>query len=31
MPRVPAVEVLLQSPPTRKYIIEGREDELDEA
>ncbi|WP_432799152.1 type IV pilus twitching motility protein PilT [Poriferisphaera sp. WC338] len=26
--RVPAVEILLQSPPTRKYIIEGREDEL---
>lgn len=26
--RVPAVEVLLQSPPTRKYILEGREDEL---
>ena len=29
MARVPAVEVLLQSPPTRKYILEGREDELD--
>lgn len=29
LPRVPAVEVLLQSPPTRKYIIEGREDELE--
>lgn len=28
LPRVPAVEVLLQSPPTRKYILEGREDEL---
>ncbi|QQE12983.1 PilT/PilU family type 4a pilus ATPase [Planctomycetota bacterium] len=28
--RVPAVEILLQSPPTRKYIIEGREDELPE-
>ncbi len=26
--RVPAVEVLLQSPPTRKFIIENREDEL---
>ncbi len=29
MARVPAVEVLLQSPPTRKYIVEGREDELE--
>jgi len=29
MPRVPAVEVLLQSPPTRKLILEGREDELE--
>ena len=28
--RVPAVEVLLQSPPTRKHILEGREHELDE-
>jgi twitching motility protein PilT len=28
--RVPAVEILLQSPPTRKYIIEGREHELGE-
>ena len=28
--RVPAVEVLLQSPPTRKYILESREHELDE-
>ena len=28
--RVPAVEILLQSPPTRKFIIEGREDELPE-
>ena len=27
--RVPAVEVLLQSPPTRKYILEGREHELE--
>jgi Tfp pilus assembly ATPase PilU len=26
--RVPAVEVLLQSAPTRKYILEGREHEL---
>lgn len=26
--RVPAVEILLQSPPTRKYILEGREGEL---
>ena len=26
--RVPAVEILLQSPPTRKFIVEGREDEL---
>ncbi len=30
VPRVPAVEVLLQSPPTRKYILEGRETELNE-
>ncbi|BAM03622.1 type IV pilus twitching motility protein PilT [Phycisphaera mikurensis] len=29
MPRVPAVEILLQSPPVRKAIIEGREAELD--
>ncbi|MEM9419406.1 MAG: PilT/PilU family type 4a pilus ATPase [Planctomycetota bacterium] len=29
LPRVPAVEVLLQSPPTRKHILEGREDELE--
>ncbi len=28
--RVPAVEILLQSPATRKFIIEGREHELDE-
>ncbi|MEX0655903.1 MAG: ATPase, T2SS/T4P/T4SS family, partial [Phycisphaeraceae bacterium] len=28
--RVPAVEILLQSPPTRKYIQEGREHELDQ-
>ena len=28
--RVPAVEVLLQSPPTRKFILDGREHELDE-
>ena len=28
MQRVPAVEVLLQSPPARKYILEGREGEL---
>lgn len=28
--RVPAVEVLLQSPPTRKFILEGREHELGE-
>jgi len=28
--RVPAVEVLLQSPPTRKHILEGKEHELDE-
>ena len=27
--RVPAVEILLQSPPTRKYILEGREAELE--
>jgi twitching motility protein PilT len=29
-PRIPAVEILLQSPATRKFIIEGRESELDE-
>ena len=29
MARVPAVEVLLQSPPTRKLIVEGRENELE--
>lgn len=28
--RVPAVEILLQSPPVRKYILEGREHELAE-
>ncbi len=28
--RVPATEVLLQSPPTRKYILEAREHELDQ-
>ena len=28
--RVPAVEVLVQSPPVRKFILEGREDELPE-
>lgn len=28
IPRIPAVEVLLQSPPTRKYVLEGREGEL---
>jgi len=28
--RVPAVEILLQSPPTRKMILEGRETELDD-
>ena len=28
--RVPAVEILLQSPATRQRIIDGREDELDE-
>ena len=28
--RVPAVEILLQSPATRKFILEGREHELDE-
>ena len=30
MQRIPAVEILLQSPPTRKFIIEGREHELSE-
>lgn len=29
VPRVPAVEVLLQSPPTRNLILEGREGELE--
>ena len=29
MARVPAVEVLLSSPPVRKLILEGREDELE--
>ena len=29
MARVPAVEVLLMSPPVRKLILEGREDELE--
>ncbi len=28
--RVPAVEILLQSPPTRKFILDGREHELGE-
>ncbi len=28
--RVPAVEILLQSPPSRKYILDAREHELDE-
>lgn len=28
--RVPAVEILLQSPSTRKYILDGRESDLDE-
>lgn len=28
--RVPAVEILLQSPPVRKYILDGREAELEE-
>lgn len=28
--RVPAVEVLLQSAPTRKYILEGKEHDLDD-
>ncbi|MEQ9453885.1 MAG: PilT/PilU family type 4a pilus ATPase [Phycisphaeraceae bacterium] len=30
MQRVPAVEILLQSPPVRKFILEGREDEIAE-
>jgi twitching motility protein PilT len=29
-PRVPAVEILLQSPPTRKMVLEGRETELEQ-
>ncbi|MEX0886277.1 MAG: PilT/PilU family type 4a pilus ATPase [Phycisphaeraceae bacterium] len=28
--RVPGVEILIQTPPTRKYIMEGRENELSE-
>ncbi len=28
--RIPAVEILLQSPPTRKFILDGREDALPE-
>ncbi len=28
--RVPAVEILIQSPPTRKYILDNREHELEE-
>jgi len=30
IPRIPAVEVLLQAPATRKYITDGREQELEE-
>ncbi len=30
IPRVPAVEILTQTPAARKFIIEGREDELPE-
>ena len=30
IPRIPAVEVLLQSPSTRKYILEEREHEIDQ-
>lgn len=30
IPRVPAVEILLQAPTTRKYILDNREDELPE-
>ncbi|MDX1682440.1 MAG: PilT/PilU family type 4a pilus ATPase [Phycisphaeraceae bacterium] len=30
IPRVPGVEILLQAPPTRKMILEGRETELDD-
>lgn len=30
VPRVPTVEVLLQTPPTRKFILEGREHELND-
>ena len=30
IPRIPAVEVLLQAPPTRKYIMDEREHELEE-
>lgn len=29
VPRVPAIEILMQSPPTRNYILEGREGELE--
>ncbi len=30
IPRVPAVEILLQAPATRKFILDGREDHLPE-
>jgi len=30
LPRVPAVEILLQSPAVRKFILDGREHELDD-
>lgn len=30
VPLIPAVELLLQSPPTRKFILDGREQELDD-
>jgi twitching motility protein PilT len=30
IPRIPALEILISSPPVRKYILEGREGELHE-
>ncbi len=30
IPRIPAVEILLQTPPTRKFILDGREHELEQ-
>ena len=30
IPRIPAVEILLQAPPARKFILDGREHELEQ-